>query len=335
MEKRKRLRRLDRGIKARSDTIFMVACPQDILYVILPRVLPIVLLLLIPLFSGHYLDKVIFHACVYGILALSFDFLAACGLFSLGQSLFFGIGCYLVGILDKLLGLPIYLTIPISSLGTGLICALLLSSVVRLRGVYFAMITLILPMLLMKLIEATGILGGSHGMPGIRAFPSETLGLYLAIVTFLFFVFFFRRLMGSDYGLVLSAIREDDRSVMSSSLNIYWYKTQAVFIGASVAGFAGAITTHHFQFLGMSSFALDYSVLPLAATALGGQGTFAGAAIGAMILVPLSESLRELGGLRVALYCVILVLSLLTLPEGLFHFISRKYHQFQELREVE
>jgi len=335
MEAKVRKKRLDRGIKARTDTIFLVASWRDMLYVLLPRALPVMILFLMPFFLGHYGKKVLFHACVYGLLGLSFDFLANCGLFSLGQSLFFGIGCYFVGLSDKVIHLPIYLSIPFSALSTGIVCAGLLSPVVRLRGVYFAMITLILPMLLMKLVEATGIMGGSHGMPGIKGFPHEEVGLYLGIFTFLFLVFFLRRLMGSDYGLVLKAIKEDDRSVMSSAINIYWYKSQAIFVAASIGGFAGAITTHHFQFLGMSSFALDYSILPLAATALGGQGTFAGAALGSMILVPLSELLRELGGLRMALYCGILVMCILLLPEGLFHFLSRRYHQFQVEARVE
>jgi len=68
--------------------------------------------------------------------------------------------------------------------------------------------------------------------------------------------------------------------------------------------------------------------------ALGGQGTFAGAAIGSLILVPLSESLRALGGLRMAIYCGILIVSIIGLPEGIFHYMARKYHQFEKTVEV-
>ena len=79
---------------------------------------------------------------------------------------------------------------------------------------------------------------------------------------------------------------------------------------------------------------MDYSILPIAAVALGGQGSFAGAALGSLILVPLSETLRAFGGLRIAIYCIILILSIIALPEGIFHFISRKYHQFEITEEV-
>ena len=210
----------------------------------------------------------------------------------------------------------------------------LLAPVVRLRGVYFAMVTLMLPLLLLKVVETTGLVGGSHGLSALEPFYSEWVARYLAVVAFLTCLFIFRRVINQDYGLVLRAIRDDDRAVMSAAINIYWRKIQALFIAGAVGAFAGAFMTHHFQFVGMSAFALDYSILPVAAAALGGAGTFAGAALGSMILVPLSEMLRALGGLRIALYCIILIASVIALPEGIFHYVERKYHQFERLVRV-
>jgi branched-chain amino acid transport system permease protein len=330
-----RRKRLDRGIKARADTIFVIASMRDTLYLLLPRVLPVIALLVLPVVFTGYWGKVLVFACMYGLLALSWDFMASCGLFSLGQALFFGVGAYIAGALNFYFHIPPMITVPAATVGSGLLCAVLLGPVVRLKGVYFAMITLMLPLLLLKMIDTTGILGGTHGLPSLSPFPSELLSTYLAIAGFLACVFIFRRVVDSDYGLVLRAIRDDDRAVMSGAINIYWRKIQAVFISGAVGGFAGALMTHHFQFLGMSVFALDYSILPVAAVALGGQGTFAGAAIGSMILVPLSESLRALGGLRMAIYCGILILSVIGLPEGIFHYVARKYHQFEKVVKVE
>jgi branched-chain amino acid transport system permease protein len=330
-----RRKRLDRGIKARADTIFVIASRRDTLYLLLPRVLPVIALLVLPFVLTGYWGKVLVFACMYGLLALSWDFMASCGLFSLGQALFFGVGAYIAGALNFYFHLPPMITVPAATVGSGLLCAILLGPVVRLKGVYFAMITLMLPLLLLKMIDTTGILGGTHGLPSLSPFPSELLSTYLAIAGFLACLFVFRRVVDSDYGLVLRAIRDDDRAVMSGAINIYWRKIQAVFVSGAVGGFAGALMTHHFQFLGMSVFALDYSILPVAAVALGGQGTFAGAAIGSMILVPLSESLRALGGLRMAIYCGILILSVIGLPEGIFHYAARKYHQFEKVVKVE
>ena len=333
-EARYRRKRLDRGIKVRADTIFAVASYKEIFYLLLPRAFPVLALLFLPLILSSYWEKVLVYACVYGLLALSWDYLANCGLFSLGQAFFLGVGAYIAGALTYYFKLPPWVTIPIATLGGGVICAASLSPVVRLRGVYFAMVTLMLPLLLMKMIETTGIFVGTHGLSALRPFPKEWIGTYLVIVVFLACLFTFRRLINEDYGLVLRAIRDDDRAVMSAAINIYWRKTQALFVAGAVGGFAGAFVTLHYQFVGMSVFALDYSILPVAAAALGGPGSFAGAALGSMILIPLSEALRALGGMRIAIYCAILILSVIVLPEGIFHYIERKYHQFERLVKV-
>jgi branched-chain amino acid transport system permease protein len=329
-----RRKRLDRGVKVRADTVFAISSYREILYLLLPRVLPVITLLILPLIFRGYWGKVLIFACIYGLLALSWDFLASCGLFSLGQALFFGFGAYIAGTLSYYLQWTPVISLPIATLGGGLLSVILLSPIVRLRGVYFAMVTLILPMLLLKMIETTGLVGGCHGLSALVPFHNEWIARYLAVIAFLVCLFGFRRLINEDYGLVLKAIRDDDRAVMSAAINIYWRKIQALFIAGAVGSFAGAFMTHHYQFVGMSAFALDYSILPVAAAALGGPGTFAGAALGSMILVPLSESLRALGGLRIALYCVILIASVIVLPEGIFHYMERKYHQFEKLVKV-
>jgi branched-chain amino acid transport system permease protein len=329
-----RKKRLDRGIKARADTIFVISSWKDTLYLLLPRVVPVILLLTLPLLLTGYWGKVLVYACMYGLLALSWDFMASCGLFSLGQALFFGMGAYIAGTLNYYFHLPPALTLPVATLGGGILCAGLLAPVVRLKGVYFAMITLMLPLLFRKVIDTTGVFGGTHGLPSLSPFPSDLVATYFAVAGFLGCLFLFRRVISSDYGLVLRAIRDDDRAVMSGAINIYSRKIQAVFISGAVGSFAGALMTHHYQFLGMSAFALDYSILPVAAVALGGPGTFSGAALGSMILVPLSEALRALGGLRIAIYCGILIVSIILLPEGIFHYLARKYHQFERVVEV-
>ena len=110
-----RKKRLDRGIKARSDTIFAVASYREMLYLLLPRLLPIVGLLILAVGLEDYWGKVLVYACMYGMLALSWDFLAACGLFSLGQSLFFGVGAYIAGALNHYFHLPPIITLPLAT----------------------------------------------------------------------------------------------------------------------------------------------------------------------------------------------------------------------------
>ena len=332
---KKRKERIDRGIKVRSGDIFALCSWREMLYLSSPRLLPIVGLFLLSFLLSLYWQKVLLSVSVFALLAISWDLLAQSGMVSLGQALFFGMGAYLAGIMNHYWGWSPFLTIPMATIFGGLFCTVLLLPVLRLRGIYFAMVTLILPLMLVRVIEATKIFGGTEGISGLTPLPSRWVELYMVIVALLAAFFGFRRLMGSDFGLVLKGINDNDRSVMNAGINIYWFKAQALFIAGSVGAFAGAFMTHVYMFVGMPVFALDYSILPIAAAIVGGAGTFAGSMFGAFILVPLSEILRGLGGLRIVLYGLFLVVFVVALPEGIFHYIQRKYHQLERWVEVE
>jgi branched-chain amino acid transport system permease protein len=332
-----RRERLDRGIKARCEDIFALSSYREILYLMFPRVLPVLVLLILPLLQGViglYWEKVLMITCMIALLALSWDLMASVGLISLGQALFFGTGAYITGYLNYAFKLPPILTIPLGTLGGALFSTLLLLPVLRLRGVYFAIVTLTMPLLLSRFIETTKILGGTEGMSALSPLPNIWVELYVPVFALLICLFGFRRLINEDYGLVLQGIRDNDRAVMSGAINIYWFKAQAVFIAGIAGAFAGAFMTHYYRFVGMPAFAMDYSILPLTAAVLGGVGTFAGPTIGAFILMPLSESLRAVGTLRVVFYSAILIICVVGLPEGIFHYLRRKYHQFERMVDV-
>lgn len=333
MEQRKE--RIDRGIKARSDDVFALTSWREMVYLAAPRVVPLACFLLLPLFLGPYWQRVLLSVAVFGLLAISWDIMAQTGMVSLGQALFFGMGAYFSGVMNHYYGISPFITLPVAAVLGGLISTILLLPVLRLRGVYFSMVTLILPLMLVRVIEATKIFGGTEGLSGLTPLPSAWAEIYLIVVALMAALFGFRRMMASDYGLVLKGIKENDRSVINAGINIYWYKAQALFIAASIGAFAGGFMTHVYMFVGMPVFALDYSILPMAAAVVGGPGALAGATLGACILIPLSELLRGIGGLRIVLYGVFLVLFIVVLPEGIFHCIQRKYHQFERWVEVE
>jgi branched-chain amino acid transport system permease protein len=332
---KKRKERIDRGIKARSQDIFALCSWREMVYLAFPRLLPVMGCLVLPLVLSVYWQKVLLSVAVFALLAISWDILAQSGMVSLGQALFFGMGAYLAGVFNHSFGWVPFLTIPLATILGGALCTLLLLPVLRLRGIYFAMVTLIIPLMLVRVIEATKIFGGTEGISGLTPLPSGWVELYLVLSALLAALFGFRRMMDSDYGLVLKGIKDNDRSVMNAGINIYWYKVQALFISSAIGAFAGSLMTHVYMFVGMPVFALDYSILPIASAVVGGPGTLAGATLGAFLLVPLSELLRGIGGLRIVIYGLLLVVFIVGLPEGIFHFVKRKYLQFDRWVEVE
>jgi branched-chain amino acid transport system permease protein len=332
----RRRERIDRGIKVRTAGLYALMSWRELSYLILPRLILIVGLLGLPAaMPGMYWKRVISIVCIYALLALVFDFLAHfVGLVSLGGAFFVGTGGYLSALLNVKLGLSPLICVPAAMLLGGALCTLLLLPCLPLRGVYFAIVTLMYPLLLARVIEALNILGGTDGIMGIDSFPSAWIEQYLVIVLVLVVLFGLRRLVNTDLGLVLRAVKDNDQAVRASAMNVTFYKALGVFIGACVGCLAGACLVHIYMWAGISTFALDFSVLPIAATVIGGSGTLVGPLLGCLILVPVSELLRDFGTLRIVFYSLILLGFTVFRSEGLMVFGQRKYHQFQRWKSI-
>ncbi|HZD40827.1 MAG TPA: branched-chain amino acid ABC transporter permease [Terriglobales bacterium] len=331
-----RLERIDRPVKVLTDDIYALSSIRNMLYLALPRLVPVIVILLLPLLApGAYVERVITLTALYALLALSWDFIAlSTGLVSLGQALFFGSGAYFAGVLNLQLGLPPLLTLALATVLGATLCTALLIPCLPLRGIYFAMTTLVYPLLMTRLIEATAIVGGTDGLVGVASFPDVWAERYLIILFLLGATFFVRRLMTTDFGLVLCSISDNEQAVRASGINITYYKIVAVWIGSALGSFAGAYFTHLYMFVGLSAFSLDLSILPIACAVVGGVGTLVGPVLGAFILVPLAEMLRDLGTLRIVAYSLLLVALILFKPEGLMSYLKRKYEQVERWVEV-
>ncbi len=333
----KRKERIDRGIKVRANSIYLLSSWEEILYLLFPRLIIYLFFLGTPLilYISPYWQKVFLIICIYSLLSITFDFLANyVGLVCLGGAFFVGVGGYFSGMLNSYLNFPIFLSIPLATVLGALFCTLLLIPTLSLRGVYFAIVTLMYPLLMKRLIEALNILGGTNGMVGIEGFSSNYTELYSLAIFTLIFIFALRRITISDMGLVITAVKDNEQSVKASGISHVRIKIFAVFISSLIGCFAGAFLTHMYMWAGLSLFALDFSIIPIAATVIGGGGSLFGAVLGSVILVPLSEFLRDFGALRIAIYSIILTVVIVFKSEGILNYLSRKYNQFERWREV-
>ncbi|MCG6893570.1 MAG: branched-chain amino acid ABC transporter permease [Desulfobacteraceae bacterium] len=335
MEQRRK-ERVDRGIKVRTDSLYALLSAGEIAYLALPRLVLILGLLLLPLVvPGMYWQRVITITCIYGLLAVSFDFLAHyVGLVSLGGAFFVGTGGYLAAIANTQMGLSPWLTVPSAALAGGVLCTLLLLPCLPLRGVYFAIISLMYPLFSARVIEALDILGGTDGIMGIDGFPNRIVEQYAPVVLLLLILFGLRRLVTTDFGLVVRGVKDNDQAIRASGINVTYFKAVAVFVSASMGCLGGACLVHIYMWSGISQFALDFSILPIAATVIGGSGTLVGPVLGCLILVPISEMLREFGTLRIVFYALILVAFIIFKSEGLMVWGRRKYHQFERWTRI-
>jgi branched-chain amino acid transport system permease protein len=332
-----RKERIDRGLKVRTEGIYAISGVREILYLLGPRLLLIVGLMALPLVLelAPYWKRVINIMCAYALLAIAFDFLANyVGLVCLGGAFFTGAGGYFSAIYNVYFGIPVYLAMPLAAITGAAFCTLCLLPCLPLRGVYFAIVTLMYPLLFTRIIEALNILGGTNGITGLDNLPGSYTEHYVIILMVLAFLFGMRRFVNEDIGLVLRGVKDNDQSVRASGISVTRMKIIAVFVASLIGCFAGAYIAHLYMWAGISLFALDFSIIPIASTVIGGGGTLVGPVIGTFILVPLSEFLRFFGTFRIVIYCAVLVGFIMFKSEGLMIYFQRKYHQFERWVKV-
>jgi branched-chain amino acid transport system permease protein len=332
-----RRERVDRGIKVRTDGVYAVMGWREMAFLLAPRLVLILGLLSLPLVLEPfpYWQKVVSIIGIYALLAISFDFLAHyVGLVSLGGALYIGVGAYISALLNTELGMPTWATIPLATFLGGGLCTLLLWPCLPLRGVYFAIVSLMFPLLAGRIIEALDIFGGTDGVLGVAGLPNKWVETYLLLGSVLVVLFFLRRLVNEDLGLVFRGVKDNDQAVKASGINITTFKALGVFIAASLGCLGGACLSHIYMWAGISQFALDFSIIPIAATVVGGGGTLVGPVLGCLILVPISELLRDFGTLRIVVYAAILTGFIVFKSEGLMIYGARKYHQFERWVEI-
>jgi branched-chain amino acid transport system permease protein len=186
------------------------------------------------------------------------------------------------------------------------------------------------PLLFARIIEALNILGGTDGIVGVASFSNRWVEQYGILLIVIISLFGLRRLVNEDIGLVFRGVKDNEQAVKASALNINLYKSIPVFIASALGCLGGAYLVHIYMWSGISQFALDFSIIPIAATVIGGSGTLVGPILGCFILLPINELLRAFGTLRIVFYSLVLVAFIVFRSEGIMVYAQRRYHQFEK-----
>ncbi|MFX0198248.1 MAG: branched-chain amino acid ABC transporter permease [Candidatus Hodarchaeota archaeon] len=267
------------------------------------RVLEVVLLIaflsVVPLLiSFHpYWMYVQILALIYAFLACSWDLLAGyTGISTFSHGAFFGIGAYSSAIMT-LGGVSPWLSLLLSPL----VCAALSGTLAligfRLRGFYFAIVTLGFQEIVYRLLfiwkDVTGGPGGLTGIPLLPGVPDTKLAYYyLILVFFSVSLFIMFGIVNSRIGLILRSIRDDELLAKTRGVNTGKYKTFIFLISSFFPGLAGAFYCHYFAAISPEIMELTTMVTILASTVVGGLASLVGPAIGAFMMLNLTEYLR-------------------------------------------
>jgi branched-chain amino acid transport system permease protein len=119
-------------------------------------------------------------------------------------------------------------------------------------------------------------------------------------------------------------VHDDEVAASSMGLNPTRYKVTAFVIGAFFAGIAGGLYSHHKTFISPQGFDFMKSFEVVVMVILGGMGRTAGVIVAAVVLTLLSEQLRSAAELRMILYALLIIVLMITRPQGLFNFERKK-----------
>jgi branched-chain amino acid transport system permease protein len=283
----------------------------------------------------------VYTAALVGLVILT----GITGQISLGQGAFMALGAYTTAILSVDHGWPELLTVPAGGLVAGVVGFLFGFPALRLSGVYLALATFALAVIVPSVAVAfSSLTGGTGGiLLELPSSPTSKLNAdeWLYYVTWGFvgilYVLAFLFIAGKR-GRALRAIRENELAATASGVSLARYKTMAFGVAAFYAGVAGSLFAILQFTVTPGSFPLTLSILLLAGLVVGGPGSLLGAVVGALfvqyipsysadVLGPVINFAQSIGlpvddvdkttpGVPSVVYGVILLLVLFLLPKG-------------------
>jgi branched-chain amino acid transport system permease protein len=184
----------------------------------------------------------------------------------------------------------------------------------RLRGDYLAIATLGFGEIIRVMILNIDAVGGARGFADIPGYTNLFWVLFFMLLT----IIVVRNLVNSTHGRAFLSVREDEVAAEAMGINTTYYKVYAFVIGAFFAGIAGGLFGHYLMYLHTNSFTFMKSIEVIIMVVLGGMGSITGSILAAIILTILPEFLRVVKDYRMVIYSLILIILMLTRPQGIF-----------------
>jgi branched-chain amino acid transport system permease protein len=296
------------------------------------------------LVNAYYLD-IVLGIGINIILAVSLNLINGyTGQFSLGHAGFMSVGAYTAasvttfagpgflgafGGARDLVGVPILFLVAL--VAGGLVAALAGFAVgvpsLRLKGDYLAIVTLGFGEIIRVIFQNIKAVGGPSGLKGIWPYTNFFWTYGWVAVT----IFTVLALVHSTYGRGFLAVHDDEIAASAMGVNTTRYKVTAFIVGSFFAGIAGGLYAHLKTFIAPAGFDFMMSIEIVTIVILGGMGNTPGVIAAAVLLTLLPQGLRlvaglEIGGfslhwvaeLRMIIYASLIILIMLTRPQGLF-----------------
>ena len=290
--------------------------------------LSLLVLLALPFAGGAYLTKVAIEVACFALAAFSLNFLVGVGgIVSFGHAAYFGIGAYAAGLLTTRLGLPMEGALFAAPLAAGLGAALFGFFIVRLSGIYLAMLTLAFAQITYAVaFQWVEVTGGDNGVVGVwpaRWAASREAYYYLTLVVAGSAIVLLARAIYAPFGYTLRAARDSAVRADAIGIDVKTHRWLAFAIAGAAAGLAGGLFAFSKGSIDPTLISIPMSVDFLVMILAGGIETITGPLAGALffhaikdVVMPLTDFWRLLLGLAI-------IIVVLAFPHGIVGGVAR------------
>ncbi|WP_137891229.1 branched-chain amino acid ABC transporter permease [Ramlibacter sp. 2FC] len=282
-------------------------------------------------FGNNYILHIATMVVIMAPMALSLNIMMKLGQLSIAQPAFMGIGAYGSALLTMRLDFPPAL----SMLSAAAIAAAMAAAVgpvfLRIKGLYFVLLTYAFAQIVNLIFQDwTSLFGGNNGLHGIPKFSIfgvrlddvhqyYVLGLLFTVATYVTM----RAIERSDIGAIFESLNENEMLSRAIGSNALAWRIAAFTLSAFVAGISGGIYAFYLGSLSPDPFGFRASVDLIVINAVGGVSSVLGPVLGAILIVPLPEVLRDARQYQLLVYGIFLLVFVLFFKQGLVSLIRR------------
>ena len=286
---------------------------------------------LLPFFGEAYSLRLGTTVLMYGVLAMSWNFIGGmAGYPSFAVAAFFGLGAYCGAVAQKF-GVPAVLAWSLAAAGALAFAALLGIALLRLRGHYFAIASLVVAEVLRELVNsATDLTGGGMGLnlpvPAMSSIDAQAAFFFYAMLGLAAITFAATLVTAnSKLGFGLRCIQQNESAADMLGVNTTFYKVAAFMLSGVFIGAAGAIYASWVHYIEPPDvFDVLYSVKAIVMVLLGGAGSLFGPLLGAAVFLLLEEVVwRKFLEVHTGVLGLLIVLLVMFLPKGLLSLSQR------------
>lgn len=263
-----------------------------------------------------YTATVILNILITMVAVISmFVLMGLTGIFSMGQASFMCIGAYVVGILATKFGVPFLPAILLAVIG-GMLSAFLVGiPIMKLRGDYVAMITLAFGEAIVAVLNTfSNVTGGAMGINKIPRDITLVTG-FIIVVIVIYLVLNFKN---SKFGRQCIAVKNDPISAASMGINVTRIKMTAFVFAGGLTALSGAMVAYANSYIDPNSFGSAKSIEWISIVFVGGINSLSGSVVMACLFSLMTEMLRSTSALRTMIQCVIILIIINFIPNGLF-----------------